>query len=605
MSKATNVYDEDSVQHLSPLAHIRLRPGMYIGRLGNGSHVDDGIYILLKEVIDNSIDEFVMGCGKNLIVQVSEKKALVRDFGRGIPLGKVVDCVSEINTGAKYTDDVFRYSVGLNGVGTKAVNALSSEFRVCSYRDGKFFEARFQRGELISSDEGQTNEKNGVLVEFTPDEEMFKDYLFSKEFVEQRIENYCYLNTGLKIEYNGVKYTSSGGLVDLLSKRMDGDSLYQTVHHRGKTIEFCFTHTGSYNGETFYSYVNGQYTSDGGTHLSAFKEAVAKGVNEFFKKQFNPADIREGMVGAIAVKVQNPVFESQTKNKLGNTDVRTPILDEVRQSIVETLHKNKDLAGNLLEKITSNENIRVQLAEVKKLAKENSKKVAINVKNLRDCKYHLGKTGKDLEFGEESMIFLTEGRSASGMLTKVRNVLTQAVFSMRGNPKNVEGKSEDAVFRNEELYMLSSALGVINGTDGIRYGKVIFATDADIDGYHIRNLLLSFFMTFYPQLIEAGRVYILDTPLFRVRNKKQNIYCYNETEKNQAVTEIKNAEVTRFKGLGELSDSDFRAFVGEGMRLVKIEVSDFKEANDAMHFYMGKNSQTKHDFIMKNLVISD
>ena len=605
MNDKKNTYDEESIQHLSHTAHIRLRPGMYIGRLGNGSHVDDGIYILLKEVIDNSIDEFVMGYGKNLIVQVSDKSAMVRDFGRGIPLGKVIDCVSEINTGAKYTGEAFKYSVGLNGVGTKAVNALSSKFHVCSIRGGRYFEASFERGVLISSNEGTTAEKDGVLVEFTPDEQLFRDYHFSQEFLVQRIENYCYLNSGLRIDFNGTRYLSSNGLMDLLNSKMEGAGLYQTMHYSDKTIEFCFTHTGSYNGETFYSYVNGQYTSDGGTHLAAFKEAITKGINEFFRKQWNPMDIREGMVGAIAIKIQNPVFESQTKNKLGNTDVRTPIIDTVKLAIMNYLHKNPQDAGKLLEKITSNENIRTQLAEVKKLAKENSKKVAINIKILKDCKYHLGKTGNNLELGESSMIFLTEGRSASGTLTKVRDVLTQAVFSMKGNPKNVEGKDEDVLFKNEELYLMTSALGIVNGSNGLRYGKVIFATDADIDGYHIRNLLLSFFMSFYPQLIEDGRIFILDTPLFRVRNKKENIYCYSEAEKKQAMNTLRNAEITRFKGLGELSAEDFKKFIGKEMKLIPVTVSDFNDANDAMHFYMGKNTPQKKEYILENLRIED
>ncbi len=601
MGKKKNTYDEKSIQHLSPTAHIRLRPGMYIGRLGDGSHVDDGIYVLLKEVIDNSIDEFVMGCGRTLTIQVSEKFAMVRDYGRGIPLGMVVDCVSEINTGAKYSGDAFRYSVGLNGVGTKAVNALSSEFHVKSIREGRFFEAIFRRGELVSSNEGSTSEKDGVLVEFIPDGEIFGDYHFSHELVVQRIENYCYLNSGLRIDFNGTIYSSENGLMDLLEGKIDGDALYRIAHYSDKTIEFCFTHASHSNGETFYSYVNGQYTSDGGTHLSAYKEAITKGINEYFKRQWSPVDIREGLVGAIAVKINNPIFESQTKNKLGNTDVRTPILDTVKLAILDHLRQNTEEASKLLEKITSNENIRKQLSEVRKLAKENSRKVAVNIRILKDCKYHLGKTSGNPELGETSMIFLTEGRSASGTLTKVRNVLTQAVFSMKGNPKNVDGKDSDVMLRNEELYMLTSALGIMNGSDGLRYGKIIFATDADIDGYHIRNLLLSFFMSFYPQLIEAGRVFILDTPLFRVRNKRENRYCYSEKEKNVAVEEIRNAEITRFKGLGELSAKDFKVFIGPDMKLVPITISNFKEAEDAMHFYMGKNTPQKRTYILENL----
>lgn len=596
------VYDENAVQHMSALEHIRLRPGMYIGRLGNGSHIDDGIYILMKEVIDNSIDEFIMGCGNKIVITLADNKVSVRDRGRGIPLGKVIDCVSEINTGAKYNDDVFQFSVGLNGVGTKAVNALSSWFHVKSFRDGRFFEAYFSKGVLTEKHEGETKEPNGTLTEFVPDPELFGNYQFNEEYIVKRLENYCYLNTGLTLEYNKRVFKSTNGLLDLLDKEVQDNGIYKTIHYRGKMVEFAFTHTREYSGETYFSYVNGQYTSDGGTHQAAFKEGILKGINEFFKKTWAPQDVREGIIGAIAIKVQTPVFESQTKNKLGNTEVRTPIIDEVKEAIIDFLHKNTEDAQLLNQKILTNENIRKKLSEVKKIAKENAKKISLNIPKLKDCKFHLGQSGQHAEMGERSMIFLTEGDSASGTLNTARDVMTQAVFSLRGKPLNVNGLSMSDMYKNEELYNVMAALGIENGIEGLRYGKVIFATDADIDGFHIRILLLTYFLSYFEELINAGRVWILDTPLFRVRNKSVTTYCYSEAERDNMMSQIKGSEVTRFKGLGEISAKEFGQFIGEDMRLIPVTIESLAEARKAMDFYMGKNTPERRDFIMENLV---
>ena len=596
------VYDEDAVKHMSPLEHIRLRPGMYIGRLGNGSHIDDGIYVLLKEVIDNSIDEFIMGCGKCITIRTEDKKVSVRDHGRGIPLGKVIECVSQINTGAKYNNDVFQFSVGLNGVGTKAVNALSSWFHVRSHREGKYFEAFFKQGVLTEQHEGTTTEPNGTLTEFIPDPEMFGQYQFNEEFIIKRLENYCYLNTGLSIDYNKRIFKSQNGLLDLLQKEVEDKSIYKIVHYKSKTLEFTFTHTLEYSGENYYSYVNGQYTSDGGTHQAAFKEGILKGVNEFFKKSWSPQDVREGIVGAISIKVQTPVFESQTKNKLGNTEIRTPIVEEVKEAVVDFLHKNPEDAQKLNQKIQTNETIRKKLSEVKKIAKENARKISLNIPKLKDCKFHLGQTGPHADMGERSMIFLTEGDSASGTLNTARDVMTQAVFSLRGKPLNVNGMSMSDMYKNAELYNVMAALGIENGIEGLRYGKVIFATDADIDGFHIRILLLTYFLSYFEELIKAGRIFILDTPLFRVRNKSVTTYCYSETERDNMMKQIKGSEVTRFKGLGEISAKEFGQFIGEDMRLIPVTIESLAEAKKAMDFYMGNNTPERRDFIMENLV---
>ncbi len=595
-------YDESTVLHMSALEHIRLRPGMYIGRLGNGSHIDDGIYILMKEVVDNSIDEFIMGCGTKITIRLEDKKVSVRDYGRGIPLGKVVECVSEINTGAKYNNDVFQFSVGLNGVGTKAVNALSSWFHVKSFRDGKYCEAFFEKGVLKDKFEGSTTEPNGTLTEFIPDSELFGNYAFNNDYIVSRMESYAYLNTGLTLDFNKQIFKSQNGLLDLLEKEVQDKGIYSIINHKSKTLDFAFTHTLEYSGETYFSYVNGQYTSDGGTHQAAFKEGILKGINEYFKKNWAPQDVREGIVGAIAIKVQTPVFESQTKNKLGNTEIRSEIVEEVKSAVVDFLYKHPEDAQRLNQKILTNENIRKKLTEVKKIAKENAKRVSINIPKLKDCKFHLGQTGSHADLGERSMIFLTEGDSASGTLNTARDVTTQAVFSLKGKPLNTNGMTMSEMYKNVELYNVMAALGIENGIEGLRYGKIIFATDADIDGYHIRILLLTYFLSFFEDLIHTGRVWILDTPLFRVRNKNVTTYCYSEEERDNMMKQIKGCEVTRFKGLGEISAKEFGQFIGEDMRLIPVTIQSIAEAKKAMNFYMGNNTPERRDFIMENLI---
>ncbi len=600
MAKTT--YDESKILTLSALEHIRKRPGMYVGRLGNGTHVDDGIYILLKEVVDNSIDEFIMGYGNRVVIRLKESEVSVRDFGRGIPLGKVVDCVSIINTGAKYSDDVFQFSVGLNGVGTKAVNALSSHFQVTSYREGKYSTAIFEKGILIREKTGKTEEANGTEVLFTPDPELFGEYSYNEDFVISRIWSYAYLNTGLTINYNNRAYKSSNGLYDLLDKEVGTENLYSIIHYQSKQLEFALTHvTGSY-GENYFSYVNGQHTTDGGTHQSAFKEGILKGINECFKKNWAPQDVREGVVGAIAVKIKEPVFESQTKNKLSNTEIRTWIVNEVKDAIVDFLLKNTKEAEKLNQKILNNEKLRKELNEVKKGARESAKKVSLNIPKLKDCKYHLGQSSAHQEACENSMIFLTEGDSASGTITKTRDVMTQAVFSLRGKIVNVFGKKKTEIYKNAELYNMMVALGIENGVEGLRYGKVIIATDADTDGFHIRNLLMTYFLTYFEDLVLAGRLYILETPLFRVRNKTQTVYCYSEKERNHATSQIRNSEVTRFKGLGEIDPKEFGQFIGEDMRLLPVSIAGMNEMHKTMEFYMGSNTPERREFIMENLI---
>jgi topoisomerase-4 subunit B len=591
-------YDESTIKTLSSLEHIRLRTGMYIGRLGDGSDVDDGIYILLKEVIDNSIDEYIMGHGSVIRVKVEDGTVKVRDFGRGIPLGKVVECVSVINTGAKYNDEVFQFSVGLNGVGTKAVNALSEHFRVVSFRDGHYFEAKFERGEKKSERKGKTKEgqKNGTYVEFVPDPEIFGEFAFNYEFIEERLWNYACLNAGLTIEFNGKKFKSENGLLDLLTGEIGEETLYPVLHYRGDKLEFAFAHTNNY-GETYFSFVNGQFTADGGTHQSAFREGVLKGANEFFKRNYSGVDVREGAVGAIAVKLQNPVFESQTKNKLGNSEIRSWIVGEVKSALVDFLHKNKEAARKLEEKIESNERLRKELNAVKKEAREQAKKIALKIPNLKDCKYHLGD-----KKGENSTIFITEGQSASGSMVTARDAYSQAVFSLKGKPQNVFGKKKAALYKNEELYNLMMALGIENGLEGLRYSKIVIATDADHDGFHIRNLLLTFFLNYFEDLVLSGRVYILETPLYRVRNKQETRYCYTPKEREEAEAELKNPEVTRFKGLGEISPREFGRFIGEDMRLVEVNVKSIKDMHRTLDFFMGKNSPERRDYIMENLI---
>jgi len=599
-SGAKGVYDESKITTLSSLEHIRLRTGMYIGRLGDGSNPDDGIYVLLKEIIDNGIDEFIMGNGSQIEIVIKDGSAKVRDYGRGIPLGKLVECVSVINTGAKYNDDVFQFSVGLNGVGTKAVNALSSHFRVVAIRDGEFAEAVFQRGDLVSERKGRLKEKqkNGTYVEFTPDAEIFGAYEFYPEFVEKRVLNYAYLNAGLTLSYNGKPYVSKRGLYDLLSEETGDDCIYPMGYYKGEHIEFAFTHTNNY-GEEYFSFVNGQFTSDGGTHLSAFKEGFLKGIQAYFKKDYRSEDIREGTAAAVAVKLKNPVFESQTKNKLGNSDIRSWIVQEVKDATEDWLHKNIEAAKKLERKILANESLRTELNQVKKEAREAAKKIALKIPKLKDCKYHL-EDGKE---GELSTIFITEGDSAAGSMVSSRDVMTQAIFALRGKVENVFGKKRAAIYKNEELYNMMMALGIENDVSGLRYARIVIATDADFDGFHIRNLLLTFFLSYFEELVTGGRIFILETPLFRVRNKKETSYCYNAEERDAAVHALgSQAEVTRFKGLGEINPKEFGQFIGEDMRLVPVSVSTLKTVPQVLNFYMGKNTPERREYIMKNLI---
>ena len=592
-------YDESKIKTLSSLEHIRLRTGMYIGRIGDGSNLDDGVYILLKEIIDNSVDEFIMGYGTKITVDIKDDIIRVRDFGRGIPLGKVIECVSIINTGAKYNDEVFQFSVGLNGVGTKAVNALSSHFRVVSIRSGKYFEAKFSRGLLVSKREGKTKkDPDGTYIEFVPDEEIFETYQINPEYIEQRLWNYAYLNSGLTLYFNKQKFESKQGLYDLLFSEVGNDTIYNICHYKNKYLEFAFTHTNNY-GETYFSFVNGQYTSDGGTHQTAFREGILKGVNEYFKKNFSAQDVREGITGAVAVKLQTPVFESQTKNKLGNTEIRGDIVQQVKSAVVDFLHKNNGTSKKIEEKILKNEKLRKELNAVRKEAKEAAKKIALKIPKLKDCKYHFGDSN---EKGENSTIFITEGQSASGSMVACRNVYTQAIFSLRGKPQNVFGKKKTDIYKNEELYNMMAALGIESDIENLRYGKIVIATDADYDGFHIRNLLLTFFLNYFEELIVAGRVYILETPLFRVRNKNETRYCYNQKERDEAVKEINNPEITRFKGLGEISPKEFGQFIGEDMRLIEVSIRSIKNIQETLDFYMGKNTPQRRDFIMENLI---
>lgn len=594
-------YDESTVQTLDALAHIRLRSGMYIGRLGDGSHPDDGIYVMLKEVIDNAVDEFIMGYGKKIEIELNEKTSTVsvRDYGRGIPLGKVIECVSQINTGAKYNDDVFQFSVGLNGVGTKAVNALSSYFIVRSVRDGEFFEARFSRGELKEKKKGKTKEENGTWVEFTPDTEIFKKFAFQKEMVLKRLWYYAYLNTGLSLIFNKELIRSEQGLLDLLNEEVKEDRLYEPLHYKGKTLEFAFLHSSSY-GETYFSFVNGQYTHDGGTHLSAFREGILKGVNEYAKKNFQGVDVREGMVGTILVKVKDPVFESQTKNKLSNNEIRGPIVQEVKDAVQTLLYKNEEAGKKIVERILFNEKLRKELAAVKKEAKEKQKKISFKIPKLRDSKYHLGDGSKE---GQNSVIFLTEGESASASIVMTRDPLTQAVFSLRGKPLNVHGMKLEMLYKNEEMYNLMSALNIEEDLANLRYGKVILATDADVDGMHIRNLLVTFFLTYFEGLVLNGHLYILETPLFKVRNKERTIYCYSLEEREKAEKELKRGvEITRFKGLGEISPDEFKQFIAKDIRLLPVMIQNLSDIKPTLEFYMGKNTPARKTFIMQNLV---
>lgn len=600
-----HAYDESKIKTLSSLEHIRARTGMYIGRIGDGSHYDDGVYVLLKEVIDNAIDEFIMGHGAEVLVTIDGPVVTVRDYGRGIPLGKVVECVSRINTGAKYNDDVFQFSVGLNGVGTKAVNALSSEFIVASYRDGEFARAEFTQGTLLNDKRGRlkgdaVGERNGTMIRFSPDPEIFKKIEFREEHVTRRLRLYTYLNAGLKIRYNGTLYHSKNGLLDLLEEDTgEQDALYEPLHYRDKMLEIALTHTQRFS-ETHYSFVNGQFTGDGGTHLSAFREGILKAVNDFTKKKYEGDDVREGLVGAVAIRLKDPIFESQTKNKLGNTEIRGDLVQRVRDIVSDLLHKHKDVAEKIVAKVEDTARLRRELSSVKKLARERSGALTLRIPQLKDCKLHLNQKRGG---GEDSMVFITEGQSAAGSIVSCRDVLTQAIFVLKGKPMNVNDLKKVALYKNEELYNLMRALNIEESIDGLRYRKVILATDADVDGLHIRNLLVTFFLRFFPDLLVRGHLYILETPLFRVRNKKRTIYCYDEPERIAALKAIPNPEITRFKGLGEISPAEFKAFVGPDMRLSRVEVENLPAAPHILDFYMGKNTPERRTYIMDRLVV--
>lgn len=603
-------YTEDSIKSLDWKEHIRLRPGMYIGKLGDGSAQDDGIYILVKEIIDNSIDEHMMGYGKQIDIAINDHAVQVRDYGRGIPLGKVIDCVSKINTGGKYDSGAFQKSVGLNGVGTKAVNALSSYFKVQSIRDGRTKVAEFNRGELTKEHrEAASEDKNGTLISFVPDNNIFKNYRFIPEYLEDLLLNYAYLNAGLVINFNGKKYYSERGLYDLLKRKVDEEaSRYPIIHLKGNDIEISMTHGEQY-GEEYYSFVNGQNTTQGGTHLAAFREAVVKTVREFYKKEFDASDVRASIVSAIAIRVQEPVFESQTKTKLGSINVgpdgpsvRNFVNDFVKKELDNYLHKNPSVADALLKRILQSERERKDIAGIKKLANERARKANLHNKKLRDCRFHLdeGKNEKRLE----TMLFITEGDSASGSITKSRRVETQAVFSLRGKPLNCYGLTKKIVYENEEFNLLQHALNIEDGLEGLRYNKIVIATDADVDGMHIRMLMMTFFLQFFPDLVRNGHVYILDTPLFRVRNKQQTIYCYSEEEKLKAMEKLGvKPEITRFKGLGEISPDEFGKFIGDDIRLEPIILQADMSIPKILSYYMGKNTPERQQFIIENLKV--
>ena len=598
------VYDESKIKTLSSIEHIRLRTGMYIGRIGDGSHYDDGCYILLKEVIDNAVDEFIMGAGKEIQIEIKDKAVTVRDFGRGIPLGKVVDCVSQINTGAKYNDDVFQFSVGLNGVGTKAVNALSKEFIVKSHREGESVEALFKQGKLKNEKKSKTSEPDGTLIRFEPDPAIFKEVEFKTEHIERRLRHYSYLNSGLKLIYNGKTFQSRNGLLDLVMEDLQADNsepIYPPLHYSEKTLEFCFTHSNSRFGESFYSFVNGQYTSDGGTHLSAFREGLLKAVNEYGREKFEGDDVRESMVGAISIRLKDPIFESQTKNKLGNTEIRTELVNRVREELLQFFNRNKEIAEKIIAKVQDTRQLRKELQEVKKLARERAKAITIRIPQLKDCKVHFNKAkGK----GKGSMVFITEGQSAAGSIVSCRDVNTQAIFVLKGKPLNVWDLKRDIVYKNDEMYNLMCSLDIEDNLEGLRYEKVILATDADVDGLHIRNLLITYFFRFFDQLVHDGHLYVLETPLFRVRNKQTTIYCYSEAERDKAAQDLgKSCEITRFKGLGEISPGEFKQFIGKEMRLSQVEYAPKTDAAGILSFYMGKNTPERKDYIMENLVV--
>lgn len=608
MSEAT--YNEDNIRSLDWKEHIRLRPGMYIGKLGDGSSYDDGIYILLKEVLDNCIDEFVMGHGKKVDVTIEGPRVTIRDYGRGVPLGKVIDVVSKINTGAKYDSKAFKKSVGLNGVGTKAVNALSNYFRIESAREGELKMAEFDKGVLRKDNKlVKTDEPNGTKVIFEPDAQMFHNYQFRDQHIERLLWNYCYLNTGLTIHYNGQKFQSKNGLLDLLVTKMDGDPLYPIIHLRGDDIEVAITHANHY-GEEYYSFVNGQHTTQGGTHQGAFREAVAKTVKEYFKKDWEAGDVRTGIVAAVSVKVIEPVFESQTKTKLGSLEVepggqsmRSFVGDFIGRELDNFLHKNAEVAEVLQQRILSNERERKELSGIRKLARERAKKASLHNRKLRDCRIHLNDPKKD-DRKEHTTLFITEGDSASGSITKSRDVNLQAVFSLKGKPLNCYGLTKKVVYENEEFNLVQAALNIEDGMEGLRYNKIVIATDADVDGMHIRLLLMTFFLQFFPDLVKNDHLYILQTPLFRVRNKKETIYCYSDEERQRAIIKLgKSAEITRFKGLGEISPDEFKHFIGPDIRLEPVMITKDAVVHDLLGFYMGKNTPERQDFIIGNLKV--
>ncbi len=611
MENKSNVqYNEDSIKSLDWKEHIRLRPGMYIGKLGDGSSIDDGIYVLVKEIMDNSIDEHMMGNGKSIEIKITENRVEVRDYGRGIPLGKVVDCVSKINTGGKYDSGAFQKSVGLNGVGTKAVNALSHYFKVISFRDGKSKTAEFQQGNLLSeSAEVPSTARNGTHMVFEPDGTIFKNFRYIPQYLNNMIWNYCYLNAGLTVVFNGQKYFSQNGLLDLLQSKSDAEAIrYPIIHLKGYDIEFAMTHGNQY-GEEYYSFVNGQYTTQGGTHLVAFRESIVKAVREHFGKDYAPEDVRSSIIAAISVRLQEPVFESQTKTKLGSnnitpdsnsTTVRTFINDFIKERLDNYLHMNPETRDAIKKRIEQSERERKELAGIKKLANERAKKANLHNKKLRDCRIHLTDVKNELRY--ESTLFITEGDSASGSITKSRNIQSQAVFSLRGKPLNCFGLNKKIVYENEEFNLLQHALDIENGVENLRFNRIVIATDADVDGMHIRLLIMTFFLQFFPDLVRNGHIYVLETPLFRVRNKKETIYCYSEEEKQAAVEKLGNKpEITRFKGLGEISPSEFGQFIGEEMHLEPIILQKETSIHKLLTYYMGKNTPDRQKFIIENL----
>ena len=603
-------YGDSNIITLEGLEHVRRRPGMYIGKLGDGTHVDDGIYVLLKEVLDNCIDEYRMGAGKSIEVRVNDGRVEVRDYGRGIPLGKMIEAVSIMNTGGKYDSKAFKKSVGLNGVGTKAVNALSAKFVVQSFREGQSRKAEFEKGKLVSdSDIFVDNSDRGTLIYFEPDGTMFENYLYKDEYIETMLRNYAYLNTGLTINFNGKKILSKNGLTDLLNENITAQALYPIIHLKGEDIEIAFTHSDQY-GEEYYSFVNGQHTTQGGTHQSAFREAVARTIKEFYSKNMELADIRNGIIAAVAISVEEPIFESQTKTKLGSRDmskggasVNKFISDFLKKELDNYLHRNSETANILLQKIQDSEKERKAIAGVTKLARERAKKVNLHNKKLRDCRIHYNDSKGDTE---GSCIFITEGDSASGSITKSRDVNSQAVFSLKGKPLNSYGLTKKIVYENEEFNLLQAALNIEDGIEGLRYNKVIVATDADVDGMHIRLLLITFFLQFFPELIKKGHVHILQTPLFRVRSKKETLYCYSEEERLSALAKLgANPEITRFKGLGEISPDEFQHFIGKDMRLDQVSLKKEDAVADLLSFYMGKNTPERQNFIIDNLVVEE